>query len=209
MASSFSKRRLALLAEREKAISDVTPNPAVAVEKASLIAIPASSGDATATTPSVDTSMEVPATPSKKDDKGKGKKTISSGPRGKRPYEGGEVESQRKKATQGPRLATVAESDEMMALIVHTPETSKAVEDSHGPSDYPWTREGFKLPQSRRDLFKLSQEIQKATPPLTNLMLSDSKIGKFFGRAVLSRAMDSGTYAYARSHSIGAKDTVG
>lgn len=83
MDSSFSKRRLALLAEREKAISDVTPNPAVAVEKASLIAIPASLGDATATTPSVDTSMEVPTAPSKKDDKGKGKKTISFGPRGK------------------------------------------------------------------------------------------------------------------------------
>lgn len=209
MASSFSKRHLALLAERKKAISNITLNPAVAVEKASLIAIPASSGDATATTPLVDTSTEAPVTLSKKDDKGKGKKIVSSGPKGKRHHKGGEVESQRKKATQSPRLATIAEFDETMTLIIHTTETSKAAEDSHGPSNHPWTREGFKLPQSRRDLFKLSQEIQMATLLLTNLMLSDSKIGKFFCEAVLSRDMDSDTYAYARSHSIGAEDTIG
>lgn len=107
-------------------------------------------------------------------------------------------------------MATVAESDEMMALVVQTPESSKGLGGS-APSfaDYPWTQEGFKLPDSRKELFKLSQEIQKVTPPLTNLMLSDSRIGKFFGRAVLSRGMDTDTYAYARSHSIGAEDTVG
>lgn len=199
---------MALMAEREKAIGNTTPNPAAAVEKTSLIALPISSGDAIATTPSVDTPTEVPVAPSRKEDKGKGKKTASSWPRGKRPYEGGEVESQRKKAAQSPRLPTVAESDEATALVIHTPEASKVAEGSHG-SDYPWTREGFTLPRSGRDLFKLSQEIQKATPPLTNLKLSDSKIGKSFGGAVLSRAMDSDTYAYARSQSMGAEDTVG
>lgn len=93
--------------------------------------------------------------------------------------------------------------------MVHTPESGKVSgESSQSLPNYPWTREGFKLPESKKELFKLSQEIQKLTPPLTNLMLSDSRIGKFFGRAVLSRGMDTDTYAHARSHSIEVEDTI-
>lgn len=174
MASGFNRRRLALMAGREKAIGNITSNPAVAVEKTSLTALPTSSGDAA--TLSADTLTDAPAVPPKKDDKGKGKKII---PRGKRSHEGGEVESQRKRTAQSPRLPTVVESEETTTLIVCTPKASKIAESSHGP-DYPWTKEDFTLPRSRKELFQLSQEIQKSTPPLTNLKLSDSKIRKFF-----------------------------
>lgn len=187
MTSGFNRRRLALMTEREKAIGNITPNPVVAVEKTSLTTLPASSDDAT--TPSSDTSTEIHVVLPRKDDKGKGNRIV---PRSKRSHEGGELESQRTKTAQSPRLPIVVESEETTALIVHTSELSKVAEGSHGP-DYPWTKEDFALPRFRKDLFQLSQEIQKATPPLTNLKLSDSKIGKFFGGAVLSRAMDSNT----------------
>lgn len=126
MTSNFSKRRNALLGERAKAISNIAPNPAHAVEKVSLTAMSASSRVAASTTPFVDTSMEVSLTPSNKNDKGKGKKVVYIGPKGKLAHEGARVEYPRKKPTQGPRLTTVIETDETMALIVHTPESSKA-----------------------------------------------------------------------------------
>lgn len=63
MASSFSKRRSALLSMREKAIGESTPNLAQAIDKASLNAAPASSEDATTATPPTDTPTEVPAVP--------------------------------------------------------------------------------------------------------------------------------------------------
>lgn len=61
-----------------------------------------------------------------------------------------------------------------------------AGESFQDPSSYPWTKDDFKLPETRRELEKLSQEIQKSTPPLTNLLLSNSKIEKFFGGVVLT-----------------------
>lgn len=56
MASSVNRRRLAVQAEREKALSKSAPNPTVTIEKMSLTALPVSSDDATATTPSLDAS---------------------------------------------------------------------------------------------------------------------------------------------------------
>lgn len=206
MASNFNRRRLALLKEREAAISKVVPDQTQAVEKTSLIAAPASSGDAT---PSADTSDEAHVPPPNKDDKGKGKSSVPSGSKGKQVHEGIEVEGSNKKKAHSSGLSTVDESEETMALTVSTSELSRLPREfSKNLPDYPWTREGFKLPKSRNELLKLSQEIQKATPPLTNLMLFDSWIGKFFGGAVLSRGMDSDTYAHARSHSIGVEETV-
>lgn len=108
---------------------------------------------------------------------------------------------------QGPRLATMVESDETTAVVVRTSEASKVTKGSHGP-DYPWTKEDFTLPRSGRDLFQLSKEIQKARSQLTNLKLSDSKIWKFFGGAFLSRAINSDTYTHARSQSLGVEDTI-
>lgn len=83
MASSFSKRRSTLLSIREKAIGKSTPNPAQAIDKTSLNATLASSEDATNATPPIETPVEVPDAPANRLDKGKGKKTVSSGPRGK------------------------------------------------------------------------------------------------------------------------------
>lgn len=117
----FNRCRLALQAEREKALSRATPNPAMAVEKTSLAAQPVSSDDSTATTPFFETPTEVPILPAHKDDKGKEKKTAPSGLRGKRGLKGDKVESQRKRAAPSSRLPTVAESGETTALVVHTP----------------------------------------------------------------------------------------
>lgn len=87
-------------------------------------------------------------------------------------------------------------------MVVHTPKSRQITrESSQGLPNYPWTREGFKLPETRKELEKLSQVIQKVIPPLTNLMLSHPKIGKYFSEVVLSRAMESDTYARARKYS--------
>lgn len=115
MAANFYRRRDALLGEREKVISNIVSNLAHAVDKASLTAVPASSGDANTTTPSADTSLGVPLVQSKKSNKAKGKKITSSTSKVKRAHEGTEVEGPRKKSSQGPRLATVTESDETMS----------------------------------------------------------------------------------------------
>lgn len=79
--------------------------------------MPTSSEDATTATPSVDTPTDIPAPPSK-NDKGKGKMTVSLGPKGKSANEGVGEEGPRKRLTQGSCLATVATSDETMALVV-------------------------------------------------------------------------------------------
>lgn len=167
--------------DREIAINNIVLNPAHAVDKASLTTTPASSGDDTTTTLSVDALAEVPLVQSKKSDKTKGKNVASSTSKAKRAHEGTEVKGPRKKSSQGPPLATVTKFEETIALVIHTPESSKVSrESSQSLPNYPWTKEGFKLSESRKDLFKLSQEIQKVTLPLTNLMLSDPRIGKFF-----------------------------
>lgn len=45
--------------------------------------------------------------------------------------------------------------------------------------------------EGRREYEKLSRDIQKAAPPLVNLQLSNPKFGRFFGRVVFIRGMDS------------------
>lgn len=80
---------------------------------------------------------------------------------------------------------------------------------SQDPSNFSWTRDGFRLLESRRDLEKLAQEIQRATPPLTNLQLFNPKIGRFFGGTVLSRGMDFDTFQNIRRAATGVKDTLG
>lgn len=162
MTSSFSKRRSALLSIREKAIGDSTPNPAQAIDKASLNAALASSEEATDATPPIDAPVKISDAPINKIDKGKGKKTVSSVPRGKGSLEETEVEVPRKRLTEGPRLSTVDELDETLAIIQRTPDSSRGQGSSTVRfADHPWTQEDFKVPDSKRDLFKLSQEIQK------------------------------------------------
>lgn len=94
MASNFTKHRLPLLKERETTISEIVPDPTQAVEKASLTAVPASPGDAT---PSADTLTGVLDPLPNKNDKGKGKKVVSSRSKGKRAHEGAEVEGSKRK----------------------------------------------------------------------------------------------------------------
>lgn len=161
MASNFFKRHDALRVDRETTISNIDPNPAHAVEKTSLVAAPISSGDATATL-SIDVSTEVPPTQSKKFDKSKEKNVASLTSKTKRVREATEVEGLWKKSSQGSRLATITEFEEIMALVVCSSKSGQLFgESSQSLPDYPWTREDFKLPKSRKDLFKLFQEIQK------------------------------------------------
>lgn len=96
MASSFSKCWNALLSIREKAINESTPNSAQAIDKASLNVAPTSSEDATTTTPLVDTPGEAPAALVTRTNRGKGRKTVGSGPRRKRSLEKTKVEAPRK-----------------------------------------------------------------------------------------------------------------
>lgn len=104
-------------------ISNVELNPAYAVENASLAAIHVSSEDVAATPPT-NVTVEMPPTQSKKSDKSKGKSVVSSIPRTKRAWEVSEHEAPRKKCSQGSFLATVAEYEEIMALVVRTLESS-------------------------------------------------------------------------------------
>lgn len=212
MASKFSKRRDSLLSQREKGIGESTPSPARAVEKTSLTAAPVSSEEATMT-PATTTPEEASAPLVTRTDRRKGKQAVGSSSRGKRSLEEAEEEgTPNKRQAYESRLPTVEEEedDQPLAVVHRTPTSSRG----HGSSsaqaaDFPWTQEGFKVPKSKRDLFKLSQDIQKATPPLKNLMISDPIIGKYFGGAVLSRALDSDTLDRAKSHSYGVEDSIG
>lgn len=127
----------------------------------------------------------------------------------KRAREVNEAEAPRKKSSQGSRQANTTECEEMMTLVVCTMETLQiSGESSKNLPNYPWTREYFKLPETRKDLEKLSQEIQKATLPLTNLMLSQPKLGSTSVRQCC-RGMDSDTYAQAKKQSIRVEETIG
>lgn len=116
MAANFSKRRDALKLDRESAINNIEPNPAHAVEKASLAATPVSSGDVIATL-SANVSEEMPPTQSKKSDKLKAKIVVSSNLKIKRTHEVNEAEDPRNKSSQASCWATVAESEEIMASL--------------------------------------------------------------------------------------------
>lgn len=73
-----------------------------------------------------------------------------------------------------------------MTLVVQTPKLCKTTGDSsQSLPRYPWTRDGFKLPKTRRELEQLSQEIQKVTPLLPistflHLKLGDSLVGLYY-----------------------------
>lgn len=82
-------------------------------------------------------------------------------------------------------------------------------EDSLGSSSYSWIKEGFKLSESRRDQESLAQEIQPASPPLTNLQLNDHRVGRIFGKTVLHRLMDHDMSQNLRRASMGVDNTMG
>lgn len=73
-----------------------------------------------------------------------------------------------------------------MTLVVQTLKLRKTIGDSsQSIHSYPWTRDGFKLPKTRRELEQLSQEIQKVTPLLPistflHLKLGDSSVGLYY-----------------------------
>lgn len=124
MAANFSKRRDALKLDRESTINNIELNPAHAVEKTSLAVTLVSLGDVAAT-PSANVSEEMPPTQSNKSDKSKGKNVVSSNPKTKRTREVNEVEVPRNKSSQGFCLATVVESEEIMAIVVRTLNSSR------------------------------------------------------------------------------------
>lgn len=98
----------------------------------------------------------------------------------------------KKRPSQGPRLLDSASLREVAPATVQALALRGSQgERSSGPTpSCPWTREGFKLPEFRRELENLAQEIQRASPLLTNLQLSNSKAGRHFSKVVLNRAMD-------------------
>lgn len=209
MSSRFAKRREAALDSREKGINQSTPNPARAVERASLTAVPGSSEDA-AIAPTVDIQEETSASLVTRTEKRKKRKTVGSGPQGKRSLEESEVEVPRKRPAHESRLSAVEEEEGSLAIVRRTSSSSRG---PGSPSRYAptfrWTKDGFRLPKDKRELLQLSREIQEATPPLKNLRISDPIIGKYFGGAVLSRGMDSDTFDRAKSRSSGIEDSLG
>lgn len=208
MFANFAQRREAARVVWETAIKNSESNPAREVERSLLVAVPASSEE-TAAVPSPNILAGRSPVTSKSSEKSKEKEPVLPSAKTKRAREGSEVEAPRKKSSQSTCPPTIPESDETMALVVQTPESRRTIrESSQGLPSYPWTQEGFKFSETRRELEKLFQKIQKVTPPLENLMLSHSKIEKYFSGAVLSRSMDSDTYAHARKASIGVEDTI-
>lgn len=84
--------------------------------------------------------------------------------------EGSEAEPSRKRASQSSRQANTPDPVEVVDAANQALELwSQFRESSQGPSSFSWTKEGFKLPETRRDLEILSQEIQRVTLLLTNL----------------------------------------
>lgn len=65
------------------------------------------------------------------------------------------------------------------------------------------------MQESRWDLDKLAQEIYRASPPLTDLQLSNLKVGRFFGNIILHRGMDFETFQNIRRTATGVDDTLG
>lgn len=156
--SGLAQHREALRLEMEAAIRNSEPNPTRAVERASLAVVPASSEDTT-TTPSTSMLAEIPPTKSKKSEKSKGKDVVPSTPKMKGAREVSEIDVPRKKSSQGSRQATATEFEETLVLVVHTLETCQlSGEFFENLPNYRWTREGLKLPDSRKDLAKLSRK---------------------------------------------------
>lgn len=119
-----------------------------------------------------------------------------------------EPEPTRKRASQDIRLTESSEFREA------APATAQRVAlwelQGGGSSGSPsWTREGFKLPDSRRDLDGLALKVQRAFPPLINLQLLESRTGRLFGKAVLHRAMDSNLSQNLWRVVMGVENTVG
>lgn len=127
----------------------------------------------------------------------------------KRTLDEGELEKPRKRP-QGIRLSNPTELRDVALLQpkpwYFVPHKEKAL---RGLLSFPWTRNGFKLLESRRDLEGLALEIQRASPPLSNLQLSNSQVGRLFCKIVLHRMMDHDLSQNLCSDSMGVDNTMG
>lgn len=140
----------------------------------------------------------------------KGKEPLQGVAKTKRTREGGDNEPARKKTSEGPHLVDYDELREAAPVITQVSELRALQgEGSLGPSTFPQTQEGFRLLKSRRDLDSLAQEIQRASPLVTNLQLSNLKVGRFIGKMVLHRAMDFDTSQNIRRAATRVDDTLG
>lgn len=105
--------------------------------------------------------------------------------------DGNESDLPRKRPSQGIQLSDLSELQGVAPLTARALalRVSKG-EGSSRSSSFPYTKEGFKLLESRRELKGLAQEIQWASPPLSNLQLSNPWVRRFFDKTVLHREMD-------------------
>lgn len=187
---NFAERREVERWARGSAFQTVGLTPERAVDRASISAIAGTSLEGTASpsmTPQVQVSRTLP--PPRLADGPKGKEPAVSP--SKRTREGNELELPRKRLSQGIKLTDSVELRDMapttaQALVL----PSSQGEGSSGCSFFPWMREGFKLMESRRDLESLALEIKQASPPLSNLQLSNSWVGRPFGKTMLHSLMD-------------------
>lgn len=158
MAGNFTVHREAKRWAREATLRNSEPNPARAVERSSLAAAASSSEDTTLIPPPSAPWGRFPPT-SKAVGKSKGKEPVQAVPKPKRAREGGDVESSKKRPSQGSRQMETSEAMEVAAPTQVLELRISSGESSQGPSSFPWTREDFKMPEARRDLEKLSIKI--------------------------------------------------
>lgn len=137
---------------------DLTPARAVDSSSISTVASTLSEGTAS---PSMTPQVQMPKspTPQRANDRPKGKELVVV--TSKRTHDGNEAKPSRKRPSQGIQLSDPSDLQDVvplmaLALALHASQG----EGSSGFSSLPWTREGFTLPESRRDLDGLAQEIQ-------------------------------------------------
>lgn len=154
MNMNFTDHRKAERRAQEVAFQRSTINPAGAVDHASIATAAATSSE-DSMTPSMTPRAPISRSPqpSKLTNRSKGKEPVQATTPAKRTRDGDEPEPTRKRSSQGIRLTDSAELREVAPLAVHVMALHASQgEGSLGSSSYPWTREGFKLSKSRRDL---------------------------------------------------------
>lgn len=186
MPLSFAEHREADMQARGAAMQRAAVNPARAVDWTTIFAAATtSSADTASPSTSARSPVRCSPQPPRPHDRSKGKRT----------RDGSELEPARKRASQdcwSPR------SSRKLLL----PRRNEWLFGSRRV-------EGFKAPDSRRDLESLAPEVQRASPPLTNLPLSNYRTERFFGKAILHRAMDSDLSQNLWRAAMGVEDTVG
>lgn len=137
---------------------NVESNPVRAVERSSIAATTVSWEDTTAiSSPTVPLGRSLQR--SKFAKKSKSRDSAPPSPKSKRSREGDEAEAPRKRTSQTSHPASAPKPDNTLALVKQASGARRlAGESSQDPPSYPWTKEGFKLPKTRRELENSSKK---------------------------------------------------